>query len=358
MGTSRVSRRQLIAGGTAVAASGLCPALSTTVLAQAPPASAITPGLIEAAKKEGKIVWYTSVDLPVAERVAKAFEAKFSGISVRVERTGAERVFQRIGQETASNIFACDVVQSSDAAHYIVWKREGLLAAYVPEDVAKFFPAEHRDADGMFASWRVWLCPIAYNTKLVKAEEAPKGFMDLLDPKWSGKIVKAHPGYSGTIMTATFQIARDLGWGYFEKLAKQKVMQLQSAADPPKKVALGERAIMADGADYAVQRLKDKGEPVEIVYAVEGTPLIVGPAGIMKKAPNPNAARLFHSWSLTAEGQQFSVDVGALYSAHPQTKERPGRKPLKDIKLMKDDPVAVEKMADEIKSKYTQIFKV
>jgi iron(III) transport system substrate-binding protein len=358
MGTRRLSRRQLVAGGTALAASGLCPALSTTVLAQAPPASAITPGLIEAAKKEGKIVWYTSVDLPVAERVAKAFEAKFSGMSVRVERTGAERVYQRIGQETSSNIFACDVVQSSDAAHYIVWKRDGLLAAYVPEDVAKYFPPEHRDADGMFASWRVWLCPIAYNTKLVKAEEAPKGFMDLLDPKWSGKIVKAHPGYSGTIMTATYQIARDLGWGYFEKLAKQKVMQLQSAADPPKKVALGERAIMADGADYAVQRLKDKGEPVEIVYAAEGTPLIVGPAGIMKKAPNPNAARLFHSWSLTAEGQQFNIDVGALYSAHPQTKERPGRRPLKDIKLMKDDAVAVEKMADEIKSKYTQIFKV
>ena len=76
----------------------------------------------------------------------------------------------------------------------------------------------------------------------MKAEDAPKSFADLLDPKWTGKIVKAHPGYSGTIMTATFQIARDLGWDYFEKLAKQKVMQVQSASDPPKKLALGERA--------------------------------------------------------------------------------------------------------------------
>ena len=81
----------------------------------------------------------------------------------------------------------------------------------------------------------------------MKAEDAPKGFNDLLDPKWMGKIVKAHPGYSGTIMTATQQLSRDLGWGYFEKLAKQKVMQVQSAADPPKKLALGERAVMADG---------------------------------------------------------------------------------------------------------------
>ena len=78
-------------------------------------------------------------------------------------------------------------------------------------------------------------------------------------------MVKAHPGYSGTIMTATFQIARDLGWEYFEKLAKQRVMQVQSAADPPKKLALGERAVMADGNEYNMFQLKEAGEPVEIV---------------------------------------------------------------------------------------------
>ncbi len=98
-------------------------------MSAAPPASAITPALIEAAKKEGKVVWYTSVDLPFAENVAKSFEAKFPGIAVRVERTGAERVFQRIGQEYASNIHAVDVVNSSDAAHFIVWKKNGLLGS-------------------------------------------------------------------------------------------------------------------------------------------------------------------------------------------------------------------------------------
>ena len=110
------------------------------MLAAAPPATAITPALIEAAKKEGKVVWYTSVDLPVAETVAKAFEAKYPGIAVRVERSGAERMFQRIGQEYASSIHAVDVVNSSDAAHLIVWKRDGMLAPYVPEDVAKHYP--------------------------------------------------------------------------------------------------------------------------------------------------------------------------------------------------------------------------
>ena len=145
----------------------------------------------------------------------------------------------------------------------------------------------------MFASFRVWLCIIAYNTNLVKPEDAPKSFADLLDPKWKGKIVKAHPGYSGTIMTATFQMQRDLGWGYLEKLAKQNVMQVQSSADPPKKLALGERAVQADGNEYNIFQIKEKGGPVEPVYATEGTPLVVGPNGMFKDAPNPNAARLF-----------------------------------------------------------------
>ncbi len=162
----------------------------------------------------------------------------------------------------------------------------------MPEDVAKFYPAEHKDADGQFASFRVWLSIIAYNTGLVKAEEAPKSFADLLDPKWKGKIVKAHPGYSGTIMTATYQMQRDLGWSYFEQLAKQNIMQVQSSADPPKKLDLGERAVMADGNEYNIFQLREAGRPVEPVYASEGSPLIIGPNGVFKSSPNPNAAKI------------------------------------------------------------------
>src|SRR6266480_3983577 len=99
-----LSRREMLKAGTALAA--------TRVLAQAPAAEPVTPALIEAAKREGKVVWYTSVDLPLAEKVAKAFEAKYPGIATRVERSGAERVFQRIGQEYSSNIHAVDVVNS------------------------------------------------------------------------------------------------------------------------------------------------------------------------------------------------------------------------------------------------------
>jgi iron(III) transport system substrate-binding protein len=136
------------------------------------------------------------------------------------------------------------------------------------------------------------------------------------------------------------------------------VLQVQSASDPPKKLALGERAIMADGIEYGMFQLKETGKPVEIIYPAEGTPLIVGPNALFKAAPNPNAARLLQSYMLSAECQQLIIDFGGMRSAHALTKEKPGRKPMSEIKVMKDDAAAVEKESEQIKEQYTKLFKV
>jgi Bacterial extracellular solute-binding protein len=170
----------------------------------APPPLPMTPELTEAARKEGKIVYYTSIDMKVAQQLAKAFERKYPGITVQVERTGSERLYQRVSQERA-NIFTADVYDLSDQALFVAWKKQGILEPFIPEEVLKW-PVSERDPDGAYFSVRFTLMPIAYNTNLVKPEEAPKSFADLLDPKWIGKIVKGHPGYSGSIMTSTFQL--------------------------------------------------------------------------------------------------------------------------------------------------------
>lgn len=349
------SRRDLLKTSTALAAGTL---FAEPVRAAAPPPATVTPELIEAARKEGKISYYSALELNTAERLGKAFEAKYPGIAVRVERSGAERIFQRIAQEQASGINAVDVANSTDPAHYLDWKSKDWLAPYLPDDVARYFPPDQVDADGMYATSCAWIETIGYNTNLVKAEDAPKGYLDLLDPKWQGKIVKAHPGYSGAIMTATFVLSRELGWEYFEKLAQQKVLQVQSAADPPKKLILGERAVMADGNDYNLLLLKEQGKPVEVVYASEGAPLIIVPSGVFRNAPNPNAARLFQSFFFSAEGQQLLVDEFAHRSFHSQIKEKPGRLPLSALKLLKSDPAAVLAQGEDIKARYAKLFRV
>jgi len=349
-----LSRRDLLKTSAALAAT----TFATPLRAAAPEPSPVTPALIEAARREGKAVWYAAMDLPVAERMARGFEAKYPGIAVRIERTGSERQFQRLAQEYAANIHAADVIHASDASHFIAWKRNGWLAPFVPEEVARHFPPEHRDPDGFYATARVAVVSLGYNTDLVKPEDAPRSFVDLLHPKWLNKIVKAHPSYSGTIMTSTFQVARELGWDYFEKLAKQKVLQVQSAVDPPNKLALGERHVMADGNDFNLVQLKEAGKPVEVVYPLEGAPLIVCPNGVLRGAPNPNAARLLQSYILSREGQQLLCDFAAQHSAHPEVTEKSGRRLLAQIKVMKDDPAAVEAEAEEIKAHYAKIFGV
>src|SRR5262249_40021548 len=138
MRAARLSRRDVLKASVALTAT----AFAAPLKAAMPEPAAITPALIEAARKEGKVGFYTAWELQVAEKFGKVFEEKYPGIAVRIERSGAERIFQRIGQEQDSHINAVDVVSSTDPAHYLSWKRRGWLTPFVSEDIVKHFPAD------------------------------------------------------------------------------------------------------------------------------------------------------------------------------------------------------------------------
>jgi iron(III) transport system substrate-binding protein len=157
-------------------------------------------------------------------------------------------------------------------------------------------------------------------------------------------------------MTTTFALSRLLGWGFYEKLGTQRVLQVQSSTEPPKKVALGERPVMIDGNEYNLFLLKKQGAPIEVVYAEEGTTLCPGMAGVMKDAPHPNAARLFASYLFSLEAQQLEYDVAEVRSFHPDVKDKPGRIPLAQIKLLTVDPAELETETDAIRAKYAGYF--
>src|SRR3954464_13390922 len=134
MKARKLSRRDILQGAATLAAGTV---FASPVRAQAPEPVAITPDLVEAAKKEGKLIFYSSMDLPVGEKLGKAFEAAHPGITIQIERSGSERLFQRIGQDFASGIHAADIVNTSDASHIISWKKNGWLAPFVTEDIAQ-----------------------------------------------------------------------------------------------------------------------------------------------------------------------------------------------------------------------------
>ena len=188
--------------------------------AAAPPPTAITPELIAAARREGKIALYSGLDLPLSEKLAKGFEAKYPGIAVRVERSGAERIFQRIGQEQASRIYAADVVISTDAGHFVAWKRDGFARAIRAAGRGAALCAG-RSRCGRDARDALLL---AQRARLQHQAGEARGRAESASPTCSIRNGRAGssrriPSYSGTILTTTFALSQALGWSFYEKLA-------------------------------------------------------------------------------------------------------------------------------------------
>jgi iron(III) transport system substrate-binding protein len=313
--------------------------------------------LVDLGRKDGKVVWYTSVESSVADVVAKAFQDKYR-ISVDVVRTGSERVLTRFLQEAQAGVRAADVVQTSDVGDFVLFKQKDLLAKFRPEG-AEAFPASFLvDREETYFGWRASLCVIMYNTRLVTAAEAPTGWMDLLNPKWKGKIVVGHPNYSGIILTCVNTLTKLFGWEYYQKLKQNDVMIRQSANDPPTVVASGERVVGGNGAEYYAYVLRARGNPVAIVYPKEGVPLAISPSAIAKSAPHPNAAKVFTNFIFSKGVQQLLATEGGLYVPHPGVTYPRDKPPLAKLKLLIATPDELVKRNQEIKERFTSIFGV
>jgi iron(III) transport system substrate-binding protein len=307
------------------------------------------------AKKEGKVVWYTGAALFTAERVARFFELAYPGIKVEVQRSGSERILQRLMQETAAGIKNADIFNSSDVGHYILLKKKGMLAKYSPAGADRF-PESFRDPDGIAFGWRAFLIVISYNSRLLPAADAPKTWRDLLDPKWKGKLVTAHPGYSGSIATYTLALVNLYGWDYFKQLAQNKPHLTQSVHDPAQLVAAGERVVGANGAEYFLYSERKKGNPIGIVYPQDGVPLVVSPSAITSSSPHPAAARLFTDFIFSKNVQKFLADSEGLYVPHTEVTYPADKPSLSAIKILNVDPAELERRTEEIKKRFVEYF--
>jgi iron(III) transport system substrate-binding protein len=312
-------------------------------------------GRVAEARKEGKVVWYTGATLFTAERVGKLFEQAYPGVTVEVHRSGSERILQRLMQESAAGIKNADVFNSSDVGHYVLLKKKGMLAQYAPLG-AERFAESFRDRDGMAFGWRAFLIVMSYNSKLLASADAPKTWKDLLDPKWKGKLVTAHPGYSGAVATYMLALVNLYGWDYFKQLAQNKPHLRQSVHDPAQVVAAGERVVGANGAEYFLYSQRKKGNPIGIIYPQDGIPLVVSPSAITNSAPHPNAAKLFTEFIFSKDVQQFLADGEGLYVPHPEVTYPADKPKLTDLKLLPVDPAELEARTEEIKKRFVELF--
>ena len=310
--------------------------------------------LLEAAKKEGKVVYYTTDDELMAQVLVKGFQAAYPTITVELQRANAAALLERLESEQKAGPWQADVINTNDVRSLVLFRRNGWLAHYVPANVRQW-PEAARDPAGFYAVQSLAVTVIGYNSRLVNPELAPKSYEDLLARRWHDKLVKLHPAESGIGLTTTFLMNRELGWSFWERLAQQGVLHVRSGVDAPAKLVGGERWAMVDGTEEAVLRLRASGAPIMMVHAKEGSPVIPSGTSMFKEAPHPNAARLLVNWLMGRDAQQIVVNAGAR-SYHPDARDTAERPPLANLKLWQADPILLAAESELIKQIYEQFF--
>ena len=309
----------------------------------------ITPQLIETARKEGEVAFYGALPVNIVKPISDAFEKKY-GVAVKHWRGDATEIVNRVLTEARAGRPMFDATLGNEAVMQAL-DEKGLLGVFDPP-AAKGYPKQFRDPDMRMTAWRVLPYGINYNHQLVKAEEAPKSFEELLQPKWKGKFGIANPGIHVT--TLQFVLSLDKLYGakwlkLVEGWAKQEPRIGRSLADLIQPMTSGEIPV-------AIGYIKDKFQyPGPIEYVRMNKYLAsVGFIGVNKQAPHSNAAKLFTDYFLGAEAQRIFGETGE-YVFHPEVEH----KFKKDVK---DDQIVTMKLPtnDEMESwskKFREMFR-
>ena len=256
------------------------------------------PKLIEAARKEGKLVWYTSTSVTDSQPLLDDFEKLFPFLKGEIVRASGENTLNRIMTESRAGRWDFDVVTISEVDTLMDAK---LLAPYKSPE-AKNFIADFKDPDGYWTAIYVNYMTIGYNSKLISDKDAPKSWEDLLDGKWKGKLAMDQEEY-------TWYATLKKAWGkektqkYMQALAKQNIDWRKGHTLITQMMAAGEFPISIVYA-HRTQAMKQKGAPVDWVSTVNPIVVTLNSAGLSPKPAHPNVARLFIDFVLSKPAQQ------------------------------------------------------
>lgn len=317
------------------------------------PALAADPVNLEAAKKEGRVVWYTSTPIEQAQAIAKMFEAD-TGIKVELFRSGGSAILRRFLQETSAGRFAVDVMTHSDPAAAAALTKKGLFVPFKPENFDKI-PDAAKDANGHYIAQRLNIMTIYMRTDLVKPEDRPKTWSDLLDAKYKGRLVMTDPSFTSLQLSVVGSISKERGWSFYEKLRANNIMIVPGNQQVSAAIKSGERHLAVGALDSYAAADRRSGHQITTVFPSEGTYVIPSPTAIIKGSPSPNAAKLFAQYMIGDKAQKLFPATGG-YSARIDIDPPAGSPPVKDIKLLPVDYEFLEKAGAGIKRRFNEIF--
>jgi iron(III) transport system substrate-binding protein len=266
----------------------------------------------EAAKAEGTLTWYIAqVDAQTAENLGRTFTASHPGVNVGVIRTTGQVAFQRLLMDIKNKTPQCDVFSATDISNMPALKDRHELAEYTPPNAAQLLaPFKALSDPGYSYITNASRYFLIYNKDKIAPEDAPKSWLDLLNPKWKGRVATGHPAFSGCTGTWALGVKKIHGWQYFEKLAANNVRVGRSAVDPMTLINAGECLVGVGAANNAYASIA-KGNPLGVVHPSDGLVLCVTPSAIPANAPHPASARLFMDWLLSREYAETIVKDGS-----------------------------------------------
>ncbi len=307
--------------------------------------------LIEAAKKEGKMTWFSSIAIDDGTKVINAFQKKYPFIKARQYHSVGSKLMYKVMTEAQMGKYFFDAISGSTRTS-LIYKDLGIIAPYqISEKEA--IPNVFKEPEGYWNSYTFNTHVIAYNTKMISPVEAPRNYQDLLDPKWKGKL--GIDNYDHLWFAAQEEImGKEKAHNYFRRLAKQNLNVRSGHTLLVQLCIAGEFPIVVNAYAQRVEKEKSKGAPVEWVGV---NPVVIHTADLMmgKYAPHPNAARLFIDFMLSREGQQVIRGLKRIPTRSGVLPDPP--RLLKGLKLHPIPAEYISKNQSKVEKQWQNILK-
>ena len=278
---------------------------------------------------KGELMVYTSIYPDIIDNMCKPNVAKaFTEMKVNWFQGGTEKVVTKITGEIKAKKIGADVLMVADPSYYLKLEDQKLLLPYKSKEEKNLI--NDKAADGAWYAVRVCNMIIAYNADKLKAEDAPKNWTDLADPKWKGKIAMPNPMLSGTAYVAVGALADKYGWEYFDKLKANGLRVEEGNSAIQNKLLTGEYAAAMILEENILKLANTKKEPLKVIYPKDGVVQVPSPIAIFNTTKNPEGAKALVDWWLSKEGQQ-AVVKGWMHSVRGDVKEPIGSVPTKGL---------------------------
>ena len=304
--------------------------------------------LIEGAKKEGTLVWYTALNLNDSEMLTKRFEQLYPFIKTETLRLSSFSLLSKIQTEARAGAFKADVIEIAGVLGHIL-KKDGLFAKYISPE-SRFYPDSVKDPEGTWTSFFMNTHVLAYNTKLVKKDELPKNYEEIINPRWKNKLTMSEDFDIFGMMLKV--MGRAKGLEFMRRLAAQGVSLKNSYSLAIQAVASDEVALGLNVYGTRTEEFKKKGAPIDWV-PLEFTLASLEPLDLGAKAPHPNAARLFIDFLLSKEAQALMRERFRIPSRPDVPPDPPEL--TKGLKLIPTD-LSLAEQSKQLAEEYRQIF--